>query len=57
MDVLCKSCGEEIDLRTDDYYNIDHTKVGCPYCGDVRSALEYERNSDSDNGDVTPNAQ
>ena len=28
----CKYCKHEIDDRTDDYFNSDHSKIKCPHC-------------------------
>lgn len=35
----CPFCGAKIDGRTDDNYNIDHSKIKCQECGEWRYAL------------------
>lgn len=50
----CMTCGELLDLATDDNYNVDHTKIGCPNCGDFRYAIEYERELIESTGDTDP---
>jgi len=30
--IKCESCGKNIDDRTDDNYNAEHTKIQCPDC-------------------------
>lgn len=36
--IECERCHELIDGRTDDNYNIDHTKIQCPFCGHWQEA-------------------
>lgn len=50
---ICKFCGKQIDGRTDDNYNSDHSQIKCPYCGEwqaVEIKTEEEDNRRYENG-------
>ncbi len=42
----CQFCGASIKADTDDNYNIDHTRINCPECGNWSAVTDHGLNPD-----------
>ncbi len=45
--INCRVCGHEIEDKFDDNFNLDHTVVWCPECGN-KTFVDYERSEGKD---------